>query len=412
MRSPTLRRAAGMLAATAAAAATVVASSAAPAWAVDPPFAYADTAGMDVQGTPAMVDLDGSGTAYQPNPRLWDVTVVSPSIFVAGTNPAPPPEVGPVQIPIKTRIFLPAGYDDNRAAGYPVLYILHGGNGQYSDWSAPDMGNVTGVLNSTPVPIITVMVEGGKSGWFSNWSGQTDGHFRPLWETYHVNNVVGWVDANLNSVPNRSGRAIAGVSMGGLGAMSYAGRNSGVFSAVATFSGAVEMRHEPFQDTVSNSMWVFGATVGDQGLDKPGYRITTGEAPEAEETTRLNRIFGTASAPVAPETRPGWPAKNPVEQARAGRYAPYTKVAMYSGDSLNAWDGGEEDIVIMNNALHTALGGVSHRYCRGFGTHDWKYWRNDLADFVAYAYGTTPSTCTTNGLDTWWDPNDNWSLVP
>lgn len=413
MRSPTLRRrAAGMIAVAAAAAATVVLSSPSPASAADPPFDYADTAGIDVQGTPAIVDLDGSGSSYQPDPRLWDVTALSPSVFTAGTNPAPPPEAGPTRIPVRTRIYLPDGYDHTRATGYKTLYILHGGNGQYSDWSAPDMGDITSVLDASPVPLVAVLVDGGKSGWYSDWAGNTDGNFRPLWETYHVRDLVGWVDANLNTVPNRSGRAIAGVSMGGLGAMSYAGRNAGVFTAVATFSGAVEMRHEPFQDTVSNSMWAFGATVENQGVANPWYRITTGEPPEQEETSRLNRVFGTASAPVAPETRPGWPAKNPVELARSGAYGTYPKLAIYSGDSLNWWDGGEEDIVIMNNALHQALGSQPHRYCRGFGTHDWSYWRNDLADFVRYAYGTTPSTCTTNGADTWWDPNDNWALVP
>jgi S-formylglutathione hydrolase FrmB len=397
----------------------------------DPPFEFPDSATIDVQGTPVQVDLDGSGTITGAETRMWDVTVVSPSIFVPGANPAPPAAVDPIHIPVKVRIYLPSGYDDG-ASGYDTLYLLHGGGGTYQDWSRPATsttpscplvdgpgsggGDIVGTLAGSPFTGITVMVEGGCSGWYSDWVGETDGHFAPEWETFHTQ-LVAWVDANLNTDATRSGRALAGLSMGGLGAMRYAARHTDLFSAVGSFSGAVEMRHEPFQDTVSNSMWVFGASVEPHGLtgDQASYyRMTTGEPAEEEETSRLEAVFGPSTPPMAPETRPGWPTMNPVELAASGDYAAYDgKLAIYSGESLSWFDEGEEDIAIMNNALHDALNAddVTHRYCRGFGKHQWKYWRNDLADFVQYVYGTTPSTCTVNGLDTT-DTGDDWALVP
>ena len=111
-----LRRAAGALVA-AAAAATVLVSSSPPAGAAPPPFTWQNSSGLTATGTPAMVDLDGWWPTYRPDPRLWDVTVTSPSIFVPGTNPPHSPAVNPVHIPTTFRVYLPAGYDQNRAAG-------------------------------------------------------------------------------------------------------------------------------------------------------------------------------------------------------------------------------------------------------------------------------------------------------
>ncbi|GEM_PF-1957850 len=376
-----------------------------------PPFSYYDSADIDVQGVPSQVDLDGSGTITGAEARLWDVTMITPSIFVAGTNPPPPPAVNPVNVPIKVRIYLPEGYAAQPARNYPVLYLLHGGAGSYIDWSKTGSsgGDIVSTIGASPFDGIVVMVEGGRAGWYSDWVGETDGHFSPKWETYHVEQLVPWVDSNFRTIAERSGRAIAGLSMGGLGAMRYAARYPSTFSAVGSFSGAVEMRYEPFQDTVSNSMWFYGATIGNQGQFQSEYRMTFGGFPEEEETDRLEAIFGPTTSPQPgashwPENQPGWPSVNPV-QLVSSYYGYSGKMAIYSGDSLVWWDGGEEDIVNMNNTFHEALkaNGVVHRYCRGFGKHEWGYWKKDLIDFLHYVYGSTPATCTTNS---------GWSLVP
>jgi S-formylglutathione hydrolase FrmB len=80
-----------------------------------------------------------------------------------------------------------------------------------------------------------------QAGWYSDWKGETDGHFAPQWETYHITQLVPFIDANFNTIKNRSGRAIAGASMGGFGALKYAGRFPGVFSAVGSFSGGTDL---------------------------------------------------------------------------------------------------------------------------------------------------------------------------
>jgi S-formylglutathione hydrolase FrmB len=362
------------------------------------------------------IDLDGNLTAVagsRADSWLLDAKMTSTAVFVRGPSGATP-AISPLAQQLHVRILLPDNYNEaDTTRRYPVLYLLHGGSGSAPDWT--DSGDIRGLVNAVPAfPGIVVMPEGGRAGWYADWYGETDGHARPLWETFHVGQLVPWIDANFNTVADRSGRAVAGLSMGGLGSVRYAARHADVFSAVASLSGAVDTRYEPMQDTVSNSMWFYGATVVDQGQWQSEYRVTTGQPAEDEETSRLVTLFGPTTAPVAPETRPGWPAMNPVELAAAGRLNAYgTRLALYSGDSLSANDGGEEDIVTMTNALHAALNGqhVTHRYCRGFGKHEWAYWKNDLRDFLQYVYGTAPATCTTNGRDTT-TTTDDWSLVP
>jgi S-formylglutathione hydrolase FrmB len=398
-----------LLAALAALASVVLAVPATPADATTVP----ELPNRDGYGIEPLGDLISVGRS-QGEDWLLDATMTSTAVFVPGPSGSAP-TVTPLARELHVRILLPDNYNQaDTATRYPVLYLLHGGSDTYASWT--DKGNVRARVNQNRKDAfdgIVVMPEGGRSGWYSDWEGETDGHFRPQWETYHVNQLVPWIDANFNTIADRSGRAIAGVSMGGFGAMRYAARHPHLFGAAASFSGAVELRHEPFQDTISNSMWYYGATVVNQGLWNPDYRITTGEPPEAEETSRLRMLFGPSSTPTAPETRPGWPNQNPVELAAAGAFATTNKLALYAGTSLRAFDNGEKDIAIMTDALHEALRdrSVPHRYCRGYGTHDWPYWENDLLDFLQYVWGTTPATCTRNGLDTP-ETDDDWSPVP
>ena len=60
------------------------------------------------------------------------------------------------------------------------------------------------------------------------------------WETYHLGQLIPWIDARFRTRAARSGRVVAGLSMGGFGAMTYAARHPDRFVAAASFSGAVD----------------------------------------------------------------------------------------------------------------------------------------------------------------------------
>jgi esterase/lipase superfamily enzyme len=83
------------------------------------------------------------------------------------------------------------------------------------------------------------MADGGKVGWYTNWVDQSRG--AQNWADFYLNQVIPWVDGNLRTIASKSGRAIAGLSMGGYGAVRLAQDRPDLFASVASFSGAVDL---------------------------------------------------------------------------------------------------------------------------------------------------------------------------
>jgi putative tributyrin esterase len=138
---------------------------------------------------------------------------------------------------MKYNILLPPDYasSDER---YPVLYLLHGVGQNYTTWSrlgAPFYAEQIGDL-------IVVMPDGGNS-WYVNWAESESGQ-KNDWERHIVEDVVGHVDANYRTIDRREGRAIAGLSMGGFGALALGLRNSPMFISLGSTSGALGYARE------------------------------------------------------------------------------------------------------------------------------------------------------------------------
>ena len=137
------------------------------------------------------------------------------------------------------RVLLPSDYAESTRR-YPVLYLLHGKDGDYRQWT-----DRLGVADLTrDLPVIVVMPDGGPAGFYSNWYNGGDGG-SPMWETYHVDELTPWIDSEFRTVDEKEGRAIGGASMGGFGALSYAGRHPDLFVAAASFSGLVDSSYPP-----------------------------------------------------------------------------------------------------------------------------------------------------------------------
>jgi S-formylglutathione hydrolase FrmB len=154
----------------------------------------------------------------------------SPRMLELGlTTPALPAETN-------VRVLLPEGYAADPARRYPVLYLLHG----CCDFDVPGSRAWTthgeAEQATAGLPLIVVMPDGGRGGMYSDWlSAGTQGRF--AWETYHLEQLVPFVDREFRTRASREGRAIAGLSMGGFGAMKYASRHPDRFVAAASFSG-------------------------------------------------------------------------------------------------------------------------------------------------------------------------------
>jgi S-formylglutathione hydrolase FrmB len=227
--------------------------------------------------------------------------------------------------PHRVRVTLPNNYFQASTTRFPVLYLLHGGAGGNSAQWTTGGGDVEGITNNRA--LITVMPDGGKVGWYTNWLDQSQG--AQAWRDFHVDQLIPWIDANLRTIASKSGRAIAGLSMGGFGAIRYAQDRPDLFAYAGSFSGAVDLGDSGTRSVITEQ-------AGQNGYN-----------------------------PYAPFGNPFWPfdgtwnALNPV--SRASRLAGVS-VGLYAGGGSNDQDVLEGTMASSAQHLHDALNaaGIAH----------------------------------------------------
>ena len=94
--------------------------------------------------------------------------------------------------PTHVRVLLPRGYRSDTARRYPVLYLLHGADSDYRSWTR--FGDADAI--TARAPLIVVMPDGG-DGRLVHRLVPRRSPASPRWETYHVGELVPWVDATL-----------------------------------------------------------------------------------------------------------------------------------------------------------------------------------------------------------------------
>ena len=134
----------------------------------------------------------------------------------------------------RINVLLPDGYDSGRR--YPVLYLLHGGAQNFMKFDKED--DIRGLTAGRD--LIVVMPDGGIAGWYCN---PVTANLGPRnWETFHIEELIPWVDATFRTFPEQAGRAVSGFSMGGFGALKYAAKYSDKFASVSAHSGPANLR--------------------------------------------------------------------------------------------------------------------------------------------------------------------------
>ena len=132
------------------------------------------------------------------------------------------------------RVILPAEISGEQKL--PVVYLLHGGGGGYRDWS-----NYSNVASYAERGLILVMPEG-NSSYYTNSAGNP----RDRYEDYIVKDLLADVESKFPAAAGKENRAIAGVSMGGYGAIKIALRFPGLFVFAAGISPALDVPSRPF----------------------------------------------------------------------------------------------------------------------------------------------------------------------
>jgi enterochelin esterase-like enzyme len=139
------------------------------------------------------------------------------------------------------RVYLPPDYQTRPQRRYPVLYMLHGNGGNYTEWSdsfLPEQADRMIVAGEIP-PMIIVMPDDGEATYWANWS---EG---PRWGDYVTDDVVSIIDQRYRTLANARSRAIGGLSMGGLGALNLAFQHPDVFGVVGGHSPSVRLEPDP-----------------------------------------------------------------------------------------------------------------------------------------------------------------------
>lgn len=273
-----------------------------------------------------------------PAPRCFDVEIPLPQGVAVTDN--------------HVRVILPQDYGTT-GKRYPVLYLLHDAAGSYKVWT-----QMTDVLKLTRgFDLIVVMPDGGAgadAGWYTDWN---DGSRQ--WESFHIGVMIPYLEKYLD-VLGDGHRAIAGVSMGGFGTMSYASRHPGLFAAAAGISGAVNLLY--LQQISALGVSALNPVISTPDASQWGSFITHYAEWQAHDP--VFNIAGFRGMQVFLSCGNG---------LVGGAYDDPALVGNYAVENL-VWQ--------MNRNFERALSaeGIEHHtFFYGPGYHDWPYYREELA---------------------------------
>jgi len=150
-------------------------------------------------------------------------------------------------------VILPDDYDASPTTRYPVLYLLHGLTGHYSDWV--ERTNVADYASEYRMIVVTPE---GNDGWYTDSAAVANNKY----ESYILKELIPDVQQRYRTIEARYGRAIAGLSMGGYGAIKFGLKSPATFVFAGSVSGAFGVTRLTEKEIGANwqdSIKLFGA---------------------------------------------------------------------------------------------------------------------------------------------------------
>lgn len=224
-------------------------------------------------------------------------------------------------------VALPSPLEPGRR--YPVVYILHGAYGNFRDWT--DKTTVTQALDGRN--LVAVFPDGGEFGWYMDSLIKVENQY----ESAISRDVREDVERRFAVRTDRGGRGIAGLSMGGHGALSLAAKHPDFYVSASAMSGILDI-------TTHSGKW---------GLDD-----VVGKQSEYLDHWRANSVV-------------------------------YLADRFTSGNVALLFDTGVEDetgAVENARAFHEELErlGIPHVYREYPGTHNWDYWGRRISEHLDF----------------------------
>jgi S-formylglutathione hydrolase FrmB len=244
------------------------------------------------------------------------------------------------------RVIVPAHYTSTAQSKerYPVLYLLHGFGGHYDNWT----GLAKLAEHASAYSFIIVTPEG-NNGWY------TDSATVPTdkYESYILQELIPDVQSRYRTLESREGRAIAGLSMGGYGALKFGFKHPEMFAFAASLSGALDA-----------ASWV-----------ESDLRNLGTELPRSVMTT-----FGPAGSPTRADN----------DLVKIAREFPAPRLSSLPYIYL---DCGTEDFLIQSNRSFSALlleRKIPHEFRQLPGIHNWAYWDMQVREVLRVAAQKIP----------------------
>jgi S-formylglutathione hydrolase FrmB len=244
--------------------------------------------------------------------------------------------------PVPYCVVLPSSFDADKARHFSILYFLHGlgDNAQFfvhsGAWNLADDMRERGELKD----FLVVTPDGGASFYINSKDGTQP------YENFLLEEFFPFIERHYRAAPGRAHRAIAGISMGGYGALHLAFRHPQLFIAVSAHSPALIVKLPVF----------------------------LGPTPNSPRAGILGSVFG------IPPDQPFWDRNSPIQLART---ANLTDLKIYF-DCGDQDDYGFDSGAIALDKLLTSRR-IAHEFHLYAGRHDPGYFGEHLPASLVFA---------------------------
>lgn len=275
-------------------------------------------------------------------------------------------------------VYLPPSYGRG-STRYPLLVYLHGRGGNERDWvNAGQLPRIMDSLVAAGMPEAIIAMPDGDDGWYTTWASLPDAGCAsdtvrkepaatycvpwPHYDDYIARDIVNYMDAQYRTRGTRDSRGIAGLSMGGYGALTVALAYPDVFAAAVSHSGVLSPR----------------LRIGAAPTDPARYGTTMSElgAGVRHLWPSLRAVFGNDTL--------AWRGRDP--QLLAARLQTRVQRGDARFPALHFDIGVDDTWAAQNRDLDAALTalGVPHTYKQYPGAHTWAYWRAHLPESLTF----------------------------
>ncbi|MBX2806379.1 MAG: esterase family protein [Hyphomicrobiales bacterium] len=245
-------------------------------------------------------------------------------------------------------IYLPDAYHTDPEDRFPVVYLLHGYGANNNEWL--EFGHAGDVLDrligSGQIPPFIAVMPFAEKSWYVD-SAEIGGPGN--YETAIVRDLPAKIDEAYRTISARSGRYVAGLSMGGYGAMRFAFFHPGRYRAAASLSGAL------FRD------------IGIPSIDAP--------IEEGDAVTQEKAEFWFQGAYGRPFDAGVYRDRSPFGRVNAlSEHAEQPEILIMSGDDdyFRFYEGSADLYAAMRRATLPAELRIEN------GGHDWELWREQF----------------------------------